>query len=303
MSLDAERAEIARIMVGHCNTFSIHSGNIINWNMLKKHRFHTSMTSSDELMDALHSAIQSWIRGIAIDPVNMPEPQNAINISNRELETPIDPDQREKLKLSVKLFLCDWRPNIIRRAVDKVIQNLDVQRIDSLIVSFPVMPPSTNTILENSNISPVAADLNKIKPIWKEMQSVVDSGHVSKIGVSDFDQAGLELLHNWARIKPSINQISLNNCCAVPTDLIQYSREEKVELLTHSDPPEILSARNFQSFMSESTQDIDATNWTPSFIARYSVLVRNRGIVHSKGYITSAERQSLTSNGEDYGFF
>ena len=35
------------------------------------------------------------------------------------------------------------------------------------------------------------------------------------------------------------------------------------------DYAEILSARNFQSFMSESTQDIDATNWTPSFIARY----------------------------------
>ena len=44
------------------------------------------------------------------------------------------------------------------------------------------------------------------------MQSVVDSGHVSKIGVSDFDQAGLELLHNWARVSVKYGYILCTLC-------------------------------------------------------------------------------------------
>ena len=49
MSVEGDHAEVARIVIGHSNTIRIHTGNIINWNMLKKHKFHPSMTSSDEV--------------------------------------------------------------------------------------------------------------------------------------------------------------------------------------------------------------------------------------------------------------
>ena len=42
-----------------------------------------------------------------------------VNITNNEYAAPIDSDQRDKLKLSVKLFLCDWQAELIREAVDK----------------------------------------------------------------------------------------------------------------------------------------------------------------------------------------
>lgn len=300
--MEGDRAEVARIVIGHANSIGIHTGNILNWTMLKKHRFHPSMTSSDELMDGLHSAVHCWMKNIVVDPLNIPEPQSVVNVSNTEHSAPIDLDQRERLKLSVKLFLCDWRPEFIRQAIDKILLSLGVKKIDSLIVSFPIVPTSSN-ILEtnNNNVSPLAREINKIKPVWKALQSAVDNELVKQIGVCDFDQEALEALGEWAQIKPSINQINLTNCCAVPSDLIQYSRDSNIDLLTHNDPPEILSAHKFQSFIAESTDDI-ASNWTPSFIARYAVLVRLRGIVHSKGYIVSAERQR-SSGGEDYGFF
>ena len=50
---------------------------------------------------------------------NLQEPQNAVYITNNEFLAPIDLDQREKLKLSVKLFLCSWRPELIHQAVEK----------------------------------------------------------------------------------------------------------------------------------------------------------------------------------------
>jgi len=49
MSMEGDRAEVARIVIGHANSIGIHTGNILNWTMLKKHRFHSSMTSADEV--------------------------------------------------------------------------------------------------------------------------------------------------------------------------------------------------------------------------------------------------------------
>ncbi|XP_078493820.1 glutamate--cysteine ligase regulatory subunit-like [Ciona intestinalis] len=301
MSMDTDRNEVARIMVGHASHVRLHTGNVINWNLLKKHKFRPAMTSSDELMDAMHTAMQTWIRSMNIESPNLPEPRNLLDVSNTELVAPIDSEQRDQMKLSVKLFLTRWNPELIRQAVDHVTRELGVQRIDSVIVSLPISPP-TSIMEPNNNSTSVIHDLEKVKPIWKEMQSTVDSGHVTNIGVCDFDQESLKELNDWARIKPSTNQINLTNCCAVPCDLIQYSREKSIELLTHNDPAEILSGRKFQSFMSEATDDINSTSWSPAYVARYSVLVRYRGIVHSKGYLLSAERSSQ-DGAEDYGFF
>nr|CAB3248537.1 glutamate--cysteine ligase regulatory subunit-like [Phallusia mammillata] len=303
MSMEGDRAEVARVMTSHASVVQIHTGNIINWNLLKKHKFHQNMTSTDELMDSLHSAVQSWIGSISLDPMNIPEPQSVLKVSNHEMKAPIDPDQRESLKLSVKLFVYDWRPELIRQAVDRVIHCLDVQKLDSLMVSFPITPPSTLDA-QNLNLNAPVVDMEKVKPVWKELESTVDSGHVSNIGVCDFDRMSLDQLYQWARIKPSINQINLTNCCAVPNDLIQFSREQSIQLLTHNDLPEILSARSFQGFMTEAIDDVDSVSWNPAFIARYSVLVRNRGIVHSKGYLLAAERRQDTGDQtENYRFF
>ena len=47
--MEHDKAEVARIVIGNSNVVDIHTGNIINWNMLKKQRFHSLMTSSDEV--------------------------------------------------------------------------------------------------------------------------------------------------------------------------------------------------------------------------------------------------------------
>jgi len=49
MSIEGDRAEVARVIVGHASTMQIHTNNIINWNLLKKHKFHPAMTSADEV--------------------------------------------------------------------------------------------------------------------------------------------------------------------------------------------------------------------------------------------------------------
>lgn len=42
-----------------------------------------------------------------------------------------------------------------------------------------------------------------MQPIWREVQSTVESGHVGNVGVCDFDRAGLDQLYDWATVSLS----------------------------------------------------------------------------------------------------
>jgi len=303
MSLDGERnCDTARMMMGHANTMVMHTGNVIDWFLLKKNRH--SMISPDELMDGLNCVMKTWVRNTTHSPL-IEEATPNLEISNPQLVKEIDPDLRKEFKISVKLFLNDTKPEIIRDAINKITNNLNVQRLDSVLVSFPLPSKDVNQkVLADNDYVPATSvtDFETVKAVWLELESCIKSGHVGQIGVCDFDQDSLQTLYDWAAIKPTVDQINLNTCCHVPNDLVQYATENGIELLTHNDPPEILPVGPFQSLIGEQTEDASANEWYPSFIARYAVLVKYRGIVHSKGYIVSADRH-LPSQIEDFAFF
>ncbi|XP_039269022.1 glutamate--cysteine ligase regulatory subunit-like [Styela clava] len=294
--METDNKDMARMVVGHANNLRIHSGNIINWFSLKKG---VGKKSSEELIDSVESTINAWTNSIGLDIMSIEEPLGMVDITNRSLVKKFEKDDHDKLKFSVKIFLTQWKPELIRQAIDQVCQSLDVTSIDSVIVSFP-MTPLTDVTNNNNSTMP---EFNKVKPIWKELEHLVDTGKISHIGVTDFDKQGLEELHQWSRIKPSIDQIGMTNCCTVPADLIEFSKEFDIELLSHNDAPEILTARSFQNLLQDTIQDMNANEWTPSFVARYSVILRCRGIVEAKGYVVGAERKVSSNGVEDYGFF
>lgn len=54
---------------------------------------------------------------------------------------------------------------------------------------------------------------------------------------------------------------------------------------------ELLSEASFQEALQESIPDIQAHEWVPLWLLRYSVIVKSRGIIKSKGYILQAKRR------------
>lgn len=305
MSLDGERnCDTARLMVGNASSMTVHTGNVIDWFLLKKNRCRHGLISPDELMDGLNCVMKSWVRDTTHNPLHIEGSVPNLEIANPQLVKEIDPSTRKELKISIKLFLNETKPRVIQSAIDKITKNLSIQRVDSVLVAFPSNPnnkiiPHDDDYMQSSN---PAVDFDDVKAIWQELEVCVKNGLVDQIGVCDFDQDELQALYDWADIKPSVNQINLNSCCHVPNDLVQYSTDHGIELLTHNDPPVILPSGTFQSFVAERTEDASANEWIPSFVARYAVLVKYRGIVHSKGYIVSAVRQ-MPSQIEDFAFF
>ncbi|CAF3843493.1 unnamed protein product, partial [Rotaria sordida] len=91
--------------------------------------------------------------------------------------------------------------------------------------------------------------------------------------------------------KPYANQINLGVCCSIPEELNKYVKENNIQLLTHSDPIDVINESDFQQTIREYCHEYDALNWKPCSIVRYTSVIANRGIIKSKGFFIYAKRE------------
>ncbi|XP_074118829.1 glutamate--cysteine ligase regulatory subunit-like [Sminthopsis crassicaudata] len=183
------------------------------------------------------------------------------------------------MKVSAKLFIVGSNSSSMRSAVEMACSALGIAQLDSVIIASPPVEDGVNLALEH------------LQPYWEELENLVQNKKVVAIGTSDLDKAQLEQLYQWAQVKPNSNQVNLASCCVMPPDLTAFAKEFDIQLLTHNDPKELLSEASFQEALQESLPDIRANEWVPLWVLRYSVIVKSRGIIKSKGYIIQAKRR------------
>lgn len=70
-------------------------------------------------------------------------------------------------------------------------------------------------------------------------------------------------------------------------DLVAFSKQHDIKLITHNDDRVILPQENLDSALSSALEgrEVDHTPWTPSWVARYSSIIKLRGIIAHKGYL------------------
>nr|XP_013816797.1 PREDICTED: glutamate--cysteine ligase regulatory subunit [Apteryx mantelli mantelli] len=185
---------------------------------------------------------------------------------------------------------------------------LGVAQLDSVIIAPPPIEDG------------ISLSLEYLQPYWQELENLVQNKKIVAIGTSDLDKILLEQLYLWAqktadggitssasckfrvilvqtskqqsKVKPSSNQVNLASCCVMPPDLTAFAKQFDIQLLTHNDPKELLCEASFQEVLQESIQNTKAHEWTPLWLLRYSVIVKSRGIIKSKGYILQAKRNA-----------
>lgn len=106
-------------------------------------------------------------------------------------------------------------------------------------------------------------------------------GLIGKIGLSEFGTARLEQVLKVARVKPSVDQINVRDCCVVPKPVILYAKEKGIELLTHDDCDNVLPAESLESLLGEFGIE---QKTRPLWAVKYTAVVRDRGVVENKGY-------------------
>ncbi|XP_060065730.1 glutamate--cysteine ligase regulatory subunit-like [Ylistrum balloti] len=254
----------------------VHSGNIVNWNRLKRK---PNQTSSEELVECMSNSLESFFEGA---DKNKLQYASELDCSHSEFKKTlaINSEPRGDLKITVKIFLCRLTSqDVITQAVDKVLTELEASSLDVVLLAFPDLD-------EDANI------LDLILPYWQTLEKLNKEEKVHSIGISDLDKAALEELYNCAEIKPTINQVNLESCCVMPKDLTDYAKENDIQLLTHSDPRDILTNEKISQLMSTRCTEKDGEGWDSDWAARFSVMFKCRGIIKTKGYIIQASRDT-----------
>lgn len=247
----------------------VHTGNVLNINELKKK---PGQNPTEELVESLRIVLNDWT----------PQSTNGAKLDifsqNEEIKTS-GPEEKDELKISAKIFITSGKAAALIEAIDTLFSSLDNKEIDSLVLSY----------YNNSDDVEKNDQLNSLNELWPILENTVQKGKVLRIGVSDVDTDVFISLYQNSKIKPSIVQINLSTCCVVPPQLQEFTKQNDVQLLTHSDPQDVLPDESLQSVlkpMLDEGEQLFKVYWSTRFL----VHVKCRGVLASKGYIVCAQR-------------
>lgn len=237
-------------------------------------------------------------------------------------------EEREQYDITVKLFYLpgasiENRLAQTKQALDLVMKELGVSSIDLLIVSFPgiYFDEEEDCPDKLSTRGPVEADPEPLDgqiEAWRTLEALHSDGLVRKLGIAEFGKERLEALLEKVEVRPSVDQINLRDCCSVPKDLMTLAKSKNVELLVHNDCSNILPRGTLRELLGpgaggagvlaepaktgdkrkslhgEENGNGDTNEGLqgeviPQCVVKYTAVVRNRGVVESKGYFAVAE--------------
>ncbi|XP_061723929.1 glutamate--cysteine ligase regulatory subunit [Cydia pomonella] len=264
----------------------------------------------DASHDSDYAVQSSVVTGTSSEVVvNITRPHDDVQIKMAE-------EERKNLKIGVKIFINEDSTTALGECLENVFTALHTTVIDNVILAYnPETPPKDQNepmTAYSNKASPISlsnnvgakipsetdadseADARKceailpgIKVLWAVLEDYVKNGRVNQLGVADVGGGCLYKLHAWAKVKPTIAQINLASCCVVPPSLHAFCRANDVQLLTHADPPDLLSLAAVKT-LSEAGVCAGAGCRRLDWCARYQVHIKCRGVLALKGYVCKA---------------
>lgn len=240
-----------------------HTGNSVSWHISKKNLIQTPI---DELTECMSDTLKEWLENA---DKNLLQDLPSIRCINNKFVEVIDASERDELKITVKLFIYKTSDEVLRTAINNILIELGVAFIDLVILSFATED----------------CDIADIKRLWGVLEEFVDQGKIDSLGSADLLLADLTDLYEASKVKPIMNVITQELCCATPPDLASFVKERQIQLGAHSDPKNILPVDKLRDVLTQRLSYCDAKDSTVNWVARYSVLVKTRGVIKMKGYV------------------
>ncbi|KAF8967987.1 hypothetical protein BGZ46_000077 [Entomortierella lignicola] len=170
-------------------------------------------------------------------------------------------------------------------------------KLDHFILSLPNQTFDENG-QDEAEVEAFTTEIQTlVLPVWKRLSELRQQGRIGRLGVAEFSKQQLEILKKVVEtaaqedgvvaIAPEVNQVNLQDCCVLPKDLINYTKESGIELLTHGDATNILPKETLTTLLKRHLP-VAAETLEPSFVLKYSAFITSRGLITKKGYIVDA---------------
>jgi glutamate--cysteine ligase regulatory subunit len=318
-------------------TLLLNSGNIVTCDRLTRKSGRKAVGASDtnetttvstgpqtdseiEVTDMINNTIGGWLQSPERQSTSIEEAKEVrirhpglyckCESTNARMEKDSSVVTKDEVSTSVKLFLNSFDPECLRDSIKQILSETGVDRIETLIVSFP------DKIFNQDHLP---SEL--LLPLWKCVNEFVQREVVHHAGLADFNFSYLEEFfklidetnaslkeakqkdennNDTSEVavdqdhqeicKPVINQVPLQTVCKMPENLVQFAKANKMQLTTHSDSIDILNVNTLQQCIKKQMHEYDARGWVHTWLARYTLVLKCRGIVSSKGYILNAHR-------------
>ena len=284
----------------------------------------TFSKSNVELINSLHANFDSYqLRPSDSNPATPPkglpdwvtQEDDDIYIPSWK-PTPLA-EPRDSYDITAKLFYLPGIPSSrrckhTREAIELVLKELGVESIDLLIVSYPGVSFDADDDGEeeasidemDSGHSDESEGFEAQIKTWHVLESLHEKGTISQLGLSEFSSTRLERFLSEVKIRPSVDQINVRDCCVVPKTLIMYAKEHNIELLTHNDCTDILPPGTTRELLGPGQEgariiaarpdagDADPGlkgDIEPQWVIKYTAVVKDRGVIENKGYFAVAQ--------------
>ena len=149
---------------------------------------------------------------------------------------------REELWVTSKLWNTYHRKEHVVMAIDQTLHDLGLDYLDLYLIHFPIalefVPFETRYPPEW--IYDPSDDLPRLKPVavplqetWQAMETLVDSGLTTHIGVCNYNIALMRDLLNYSRIAPAVLQVE-SHPYLTQANLMRFCREEDIAVTAFS---------------------------------------------------------------------
>jgi len=252
---------------------------LVGGNLVSDTHFRKKLGGRDagvELQMVVEDILPNWF--------NSEDKENSHLVEKKDVTECQPQPERDQLKITLKIFLQSCDVSSLFAAIEAALEKLKTNKVDNLFIATPVeLTPLVGIGSGAVGDSQTEASA-QVLSLWKGAEELIRSGKVVSAGLCDLHPPVFTDIYQKAEIKPHSIQINLRSCCVVPEELSSFCKENRVTLLTHSDPVELLPDDNLRAMLYPQMPR-EAGHFSAGWIARYQVHLKDRGVLLEKRYL------------------